>query len=205
MLRLLRSTDPDSTESGASSGDDDLKALARRDRRAAADALVRRYREPLFHHAAWILKDWEEAVDVAQEVFIKAMREPRFFDPDFKTKAWLYRVTSNLCFNLVRDRRRRSVILETQVRPNTDEDTFQPDSVQHGERQERILAAMDQLSEAHREILMLRYYSDQSYAEISDTLGIKLGTVMSRLSRAKDALLECLRAAGVEPGEAGET
>lgn len=198
-LRLVR---PDES---AEPDDADIKALAVRDRRAAASALVRRYREPLFHHAAWILKDWEEAVDVAQEVFIKAMREPRFFDPDFKMKAWLYRVTSNLCFNLVRDRRRRNVILETQVLPRLDEEAVQPDSVFHGERQERILAAMDALSEAHREILMLRYYSDLSYAEISDTLGIKLGTVMSRLSRAKEALLECLRAAGVDVSEAGES
>jgi RNA polymerase sigma-70 factor (ECF subfamily) len=62
---------------------------------------------------------------------------------------------------------------------------------------------MEQLTEPHREILMLRYYSDQSYAEISDSLGIKLGTVMSRLSRAKDALLECLRSAGVDVNESG--
>jgi RNA polymerase sigma-70 factor (ECF subfamily) len=195
-LRLVRSDDsvPD---------DDAIKALAGRDRRAAADALVRKYREPLFHHAAWILKDWEEAIDVAQEVFIKAMREPRFFEPDFKMKAWLYRVTSNLCFNLVRDRRRRNVILETQVQPHLAGEVDQPDSVLQGERQERILGAMEQLTEPHREILMLRYYSDQSYAEISDSLGIKLGTVMSRLSRAKDALLECLRSAGVDVNESG--
>lgn len=195
-LRLVRSDDsvPD---------DDAIKAIAARDRRAAADALVRRYREPLFHHAAWILKDWEEAIDVAQEVFIKAMREPRFFEPDFKMKAWLYRVTSNLCFNLVRDRRRRNVILETQVQPHLEAEVAPQDNVLQGERQERILGAMEGLSEPHREILMLRYYSDQSYAEISDALGIKLGTVMSRLSRAKDALLECLRSAGVDVHESG--
>lgn len=185
-------------ESAAPSPDDDaIKALAARSRHAAADALVRRYREPIFHHACWILKDYEEAVDVTQEVFIKAMREERFFEPDFKMKAWLYRVTSNLCFNLVRDRRRRNVILETQVAPRLDEPAHQPDVVSSSERQEQILGAMDRLSEAHREILMLRYYSDLSYAEISDTLGIKLGTVMSRLSRAKEALTESLAVSGV--------
>jgi RNA polymerase sigma-70 factor (ECF subfamily) len=195
-LRLVRTEEPELD-------DEALVGLAARDRRAAADAVVRKWREPIFHHAAWIVKDWEEAIDVTQEVFIKAMREPRFFDPEFKRKAWLYRVTSNLCFNLVRDRRRRSVILETQVAPRLESEEAPPDSVVHGERQERILTAMDDLSEAHREILMLRYYSDQSYAEIADTLGIKLGTVMSRLSRAKEALLECLRAAGVDVSDTG--
>lgn len=195
-LRLVRPKDNDLD-------DDALVALAAEDRRAAADAVVRRWREPIAHHAAWILKDWDEAIDVTQEVFIKAMREPRFFEPDFHRKAWLYRVTSNLCYNLVRDRRRRHTLLETQVQPRMQSEAFQPDAVEHGERQERILAAMEGLSVPHREILMLRYYSDQSYAEISDTLGIKLGTVMSRLSRAKEALLECLRAAGVDLSDTG--
>lgn len=188
MLRLVRGP-------GAVPDDDEIKRLAHTDRRTAADWLVRKYREPLFQHAAWILKDWVEAVDVTQEVFIKAMREPRFFDAEFKMKAWLYRVTSNLCFNLRRDRRRRTEILETVPRQDAAE---QADVVLQGERQERILAAMDRLSDDHREILMLRYYSDLSYAEIGDTLGIKLGTVMSRLSRAKGALVEYLDAAGVE-------
>ena len=179
--------------------DDEIKQIAAADRRAAADWVVRKYREPIFHHAAWILKDWEEAIDVAQDVFIKAMREDRFFDADFKMKAWLYRVTSNLCFNLVRDRRRRTAILEATPRKNADE-ADQPDVVFANERQKTILGAMDRLSEAHREILMLRYYSDLSYAEISDTLGIKLGTVMSRLSRARGALVEVLDALGVETG-----
>ena len=193
MLRLVRAA-------GEVAQDDEIKRLAREDRRRAADLVVRKYREPIFHHAAWILKDWQEAIDVAQEVFIKAMREPRFFEPDFKMKAWLYRVTSNLCFNLVRDRRRRSAILESVPRASADEGD-QPDVVFQGERQERILTAMDRLSEDHREILMLRYYSDLSYAEISDALGIKLGTVMSRLSRAKGQLVEYLDAAGVEEGD----
>lgn len=179
--------------------DDEIKRAAIRDRRAAAELLVRRYRQPIFHHAAWILKDWEEAIDVAQDVFIKAMREPRFFEPDFKMKAWLYRVTSNLCFNLVRDRRRRSAILDSVPRARADE-ADQPDVVFAGERQQQILAAIDLLTEDHREILMLRYYSDLSYAEISDTLGIKLGTVMSRLSRARGALVEVLDRSGVETG-----
>jgi RNA polymerase sigma-70 factor, ECF subfamily len=183
--------------------DEEIKRVALRDRRAAADWVVRKYREPIFQHAAWILKDWEEAIDVAQDVFIKAMREKRFFEPDFKMKAWLYRVTSNLCFNLVRDRRRRTAILEAAPRSELlpkgqVDDPDQPDVVFAGEQQKRILGAIDRLSEAHREILLLRYYSDLSYAEISDTLGIKLGTVMSRLSRARGALVEVLDAQGVE-------
>jgi len=193
MSNLLELPKP----SGPLPDDDEIKALAEVDRRRAADALVRRYRDGLFHHAAWILKDWQEAIDVTQEVFIKAMREPRFFTPEFKMKAWLYRVTSNMCFNMVRDRKRRAAILDSVPQKSADE-ARQTDVVFAGQQQERILAAMDQLTENHRKILMLRYYSDLSYAEISDALGIKLGTVMSRLSRAKMHLQEALDAQGLD-------
>jgi RNA polymerase sigma-70 factor (ECF subfamily) len=177
--------------------EDAIKAMAARDPNAAADALVRTWREALFHHAAWILKDYEEAIDVVQEVFIKALREPRLFDEEFRIKAWLYRVTSNLCFNLVRDRRRRTAILDTLPKKSATDDT-QFDAIAEDEQQQRILEAFDQVSEAHREILALRYYSDLSYAEIAEVLDIKLGTVMSRLSRAKSALVEVLDGLGVE-------
>jgi len=187
-LRMIRG--------GPSPSDEEIKEMARTDRRAASDWIVRKYRDALFHHAAYILKDYQEAIDVAQEVFIKSMREKRFFDDEFKMKAWLYRVTSNLCFNLVRDRRRRAAILDT-IPIKRSADPKQIELVFQTERQAEVLAALDLLTENHRKILMLRYYSDLSYAEISDALDIKLGTVMSRLSRAKRQLMEAMDEVGV--------
>ncbi len=178
-------------QGGSLPEDDEIKAIAGENRRQAADLIVRKYRDPIFHHAAYILKDWEQAMDVSQEVFIKAMRETRFFEPEFKMKAWLYRVTSNLCFNLVRNRKRRTAILDG-IPKRKATDAAQVDAISQSQRQTTILQAMDALSDNHRRILMLRYYSDLSYAEISDTLDIKLGTVMSRLSRAKRSLMEVL-------------
>jgi len=176
----------------------DIKEMARTNRPRAFTLAVERYRRPLYHHAMYIVKDPHEAYDVVQEVFIKAMRERRFFDYDFKMKAWLFRVTSNLCFNIVRNRKRRGAILEQMNKPTSSA----PDQVERifsDERQEVILTAMDLLTDEHKEILALRYYSDLSYAEIADTLDIKLGTVMSRLSRAKGRLMEVLDDPGVLP------
>lgn len=181
---------------GPTPSDDEIKQIARTDRRSASDWIVRKYRDALFHHAAYILKDYQEAIDVSQEVFIKSMREKRFFDAEFKMKAWLYRVTSNLCFNLVRDRRRRAAILDT-IPTKKSTDAKQVDLVFQTERQAEVLTAMERLTENHKKILMLRYYSDLSYAEISDALDIKLGTVMSRLSRAKRQLMEVMDEVGV--------
>lgn len=171
--------------------EDDMKVLAGRSRAEAYDRMVRRFEERLYVHAYCILKDGQEARDVVQEVFIKAMREPRFFDEDFKIQAWLYRVTRNLCFNLVRDRRRRDGILATV--PRNESVLADPiEKVFGTERQDEIIQAIGQLTEDHRNILMLRYYEDMSYAEIARALSIKLGTVMSRLSRARDRLLSVL-------------
>ena len=168
-----------------------IKALADENPRAAYDAVVRKYRERIFYHAVGIVKDYQEAYDVTQEVFIKAMRETRFFNEGFKMKAWLFRVTTNLCFNIVRDRKRRGAILETIQRPKSTR-ADQADVVMTDEHQQHILEGMDKLTKNHREILMLRYYQDLSYAEIAGVLDIKLGTVMSRLSRAKRKLMEVI-------------
>ncbi len=168
-----------------------IKALAQADRQAAMAVIVDRHRPRLLRHATSILKDRDRAYDIVQEVFIKAMREPRFFDEGFRMGAWLYRVTNNLCLNNVRDRRRRGDILAAMPSARSTEPR-QPTRVLQQQRQGQINDALSHLSDNHRRILEERFYRDLSYGEIADVLDIKLGTVMSRLSRAKAALLKVL-------------
>lgn len=188
MSQTLRLVTPAQADQWSES---EIKELARSNPRLAIDMIIRKHRERLFWHASGIVRDKQEAYDLVQEVFIRAMRETRLFDEEFRIKAWLYRVTSNLCFNHVRDRRRRGQILETvpfQDRAHAD----QLDTVFGGERRGEVLAAIERMTDDHKEILMLRYYDDLSYAEIAEVLDIKLGTVMSRLSRARARLLEVM-------------
>ena len=166
----------------------DIKKLAASNAKAAMEAVIRKYREPLYFHARYIVKDHQEAYDVVQEVFIKAMRETRIFDEEFKIKAWLFRVTSNLCFNQVRNRKRRGAILDTMMKPEAF-GAKQLEAVFAGQQREEVMASLEELSDDHKEILLLRYYDDLSYAEIADVLQVKLGTVMSRLSRARMRLM----------------
>ena len=170
----------------------DIKRYAGSNPRAAMEMVIQKYREPLYFHARYIVKDHQEAYDVVQEVFIKAMREQRLFNDEFKIKAWLFRVTSNLCFNQVRNRKRRGAILDTMMKP----EAFGADQIESifaGEQRNEVMAALDKLSEDHKEILILRYYDDLSYSEIADVLQVKLGTVMSRLSRARVRLLDVVQ------------
>jgi RNA polymerase sigma-70 factor, ECF subfamily len=174
--------------------DDDIKVVAATDHDRAFDMLVRKYRDRIYYHALYICKDSEEAFDVAQDVFVRGYHESRLFDEGFKTKAWLFRVCTNRCYNIVRDRHRRGGILERLGKSSRvlREQHQAIDSVMARELSEGMAAAMDQLSPEHRTILLLRYYDDLSYQEIADTLQIKLGTVMSRLSRAKVRLHKVL-------------
>lgn len=174
--------------------DEEIKAIAPRNRERAFDLLVRKYRDRIYAHALYITKNSEEAFDVAQDVFVRAYHEPRLFDDEFHTRAWLFRVCTNRCYNIVRDRHRRGGILD---RLGKQSETLRVhhkaiDDVLAREQSEGISAAMEALTDDHREILMLRYYQDLSYQEIADALGVKLGTVMSRLSRAKGRLQEVL-------------
>jgi RNA polymerase sigma-70 factor (ECF subfamily) len=170
--------------------DGDLKRMAHDNRRLAVEMVVRKYRSKLYYHALCILRDSQEAYDAVQEVFIKALREPRFFTPDFQMKAWLFRVTSNLCFNIVRDKKRRGGLLTSRREEAAPQQPAVSASqqVQNGQVRDEMLSALDNLTPAHREILLLRYYNDLSYNEIAGVLQVKLGTVMSRLSRARTRL-----------------
>lgn len=167
--------------------DEAIEAMAAVDRQQALGMVVQRHRARLVRHAASILKDRERAHDAVQDVFIKAMREKRFFDAGFKRGAWLHRVTNNLCLNMVRDRRRRGDILANMDTPKSAAPR-QEATVTHAERADRMREALSRLSEPHRRILQERFFSDLSYNEIAEVLDLKLGTVMSRLSRAKSAL-----------------
>ena len=184
-LKLVASAHADSWT------DEEIKKLSEDNKRQAMELVVQKYRDRLFYHAVYIVKDWEEAYDAVQEVFIRAIREKRFFNEDFRIKAWLYRVTSNLCFNLVRNRKRRGVILESVPREESSAPA-QIEQVFASERQSEVLQAINLMTDDHKDILLLRYYNDLSYAEISGVLDIKLGTVMSRLSRARCRLLEVM-------------
>ncbi|MBI5072795.1 RNA polymerase sigma factor [Candidatus Woesearchaeota archaeon] len=175
---------------------------------SAYTEIFKHYYDPLLTYAIKIVKDRQEAEDIISTVLgekfyaNKDKLAESAGSGDLKLRAWLYRVTTNLCFNVVRDRKRRGGLLVRRVGAQGEEDrafsaifsryfgTNAPETVYARQVQETVTDAMTDLSELHQEVLQLRYGEDLSYQEIADTLGIKIGTVMSRLNRAKIQLLE---------------
>jgi RNA polymerase sigma-70 factor (ECF subfamily) len=171
--------------------DEQIKLTAVKNRRVAVNLLIEKYRQPLLRHALYILRDQDDAYDIVQETFVRAIRETRLFEQDFRIKAWLFRVAKNLCLNQLRNSSRRAAILHANPLPDCQE-AEQWKHLFDGEQSILMMATLDKLGEDHREILILRYYDELSYTEIAQVLDIKLGTVMSRLSRARTRLLEVL-------------
>ncbi|MFC2075173.1 RNA polymerase sigma factor [Bdellovibrionota bacterium] len=168
--------------------DDELKSLAKVDRERAFNSLVQRYKKPLFYHALYMLRKEEDAIDVSQEALVRAYQEERLFDEDFLIKAWLYRVTTNLCHNIMRSSRRKKKACDVLARDEEPKIEATDERIANEQTKGQLLDALDQLPEKDKSILLLRYYEDLSYKEIAETLKCKLGTVMSRLGRARQRL-----------------
>jgi RNA polymerase sigma-70 factor (ECF subfamily) len=145
-----------------------------------------------------LLSDPEEAKDLAQEVFIQVYRMLGRFEGRSSLKTWIYRIVLNRCRNRLRFWRRRrrdrsSPIDELQPRQEAQlaargQGETPLDSLERAETSARVQAALGRLSFDHRAILLLREADDLSCAQIASALGVREGTVKSRLARAREAL-----------------
>lgn len=141
--------------------------------------------------------DPEDAMDLSQEAFLKAWRGLRFYKFESAFSTWLYRLTSNVCIDhLRRQKRRPSVSLtvgdEEEELDVPDTEPLPEEQVLQNETQSAVAAAMNQLEEEFRLILTLRVVEERSYEEIADILDLKVGTVKSRIARARMKLKKIL-------------
>ncbi|MDB4907085.1 MAG: polymerase sigma factor, sigma-70 family [Gemmatimonadetes bacterium] len=174
------------------------------DERAFA-VLVERYQTRLLNFIYRTIGDREKAEDLVQEVFIRVYRHLHRFDPSKKFSTWAYTIASNLAKNELRNRSRNPLVLfQTLSSRNEDDDrplqfedtTSRPDDL-YRKRHLRALVeeTVAQLPEHHRQVFVLRELEGKSYEEIAEITDCNLGTVKSRLNRARNAF-----AAIIEPG-----
>jgi RNA polymerase sigma-70 factor, ECF subfamily len=148
---------------------------------------------PRVHRAtAGLLRDKEEAREVAQDALAKAWAARDRYDPKRPFYPWLYTIVRNACRDAAaRGRHRARPGLEPE---RVDSGTPTPLASLSKKRQEAaIREALTRLSEQHRDILVMRHFEDLSYAEIGELLELPQGTVMSRLYRARKALLATMK------------
>ena len=152
---------------------------------------------------AWrVVRDRQEAEDMAQEVFLRLYRVFDKYDPSRPFLPWLKRVAMNLVLNLISGKKRKArkstasleVMKETRGELPVDADL--PDAGDRAvtrERAEALRGAMGNIRPEYGEILRLRYFEGKAYEEIVDVLELPMGTVKNRLFRAREALAEELR------------
>lgn len=169
--------------------DRDLALAVRAGDEAAFAALVRRHQDAVYRFLVRMVGSRDEALDLAQEAFVRAWQALPQWQPEAQLRTWLFRIASNAALDALR--RRRIVAfepLDETIAAAADE----PDPQRRLELKQRV-AALDEslarLSGDHREILLLREVENMSYEEIGAVLGITEGTVKSRLARARTALL----------------
>ena len=162
----------------------------------AFDELVDRYSTRLLNFVQRTIGDRERAQDLVQETFIRVYRHLHRFDQSKKFSTWAYTIAGNLAKNELRNRSRNPLVLFQTIKKNWDSDhrplewednTYRPDDLfRKRHLKETIDRAVEQLPEHHRVVFVLREMEGKTYEEISEITGVNLGTVKSRLNRARN-------------------
>jgi RNA polymerase sigma-70 factor (ECF subfamily) len=168
----------------------------------AFQELVDRYQTRLLNFIYRTIGDREKAEDLVQEVFIRVYRHLHRFDRSKKFSTWAYTIASNLAKNELRNRSRNPLVLFQTIKGNWDDDdrplqfedtTARPDDLYRKRHLRELVAeTVAKLPEHHRQVFVLRELEGKSYEEIAEITDCNLGTVKSRLNRARNAFAEII-------------
>ena len=163
----------------------------------AFDELVNRYQNRLLNFVYRTTGDRERAEDLVQEVFVRVYRHIQRFDRSRKFSTWIYTIASNLAKNELRNRSRNPLVLFQTIRRNWEDDdrplqfedpgTRPDDLYRKRHLREAVEEAVEKLPPHHRNVFVLRELEGKSYEEIAEITSCNLGTVKSRLNRARNA------------------
>ena len=175
------------------------KALAGNEN--AYKTLLERHKDSVFRMIVKIVRSSEEARDLVQETFMKAFSSLASYNFQYRFTTWLYKIAANNCIDFLRKKRLNPLSLDQPVITKDGEVTFElPDLTYSPEadlaskqKSLSIDAAIDSLPPKYREVIVFRHKQDKSYEEISQILGIPVGTVKARIFRARELLKKKLK------------
>ncbi len=166
----------------------------------AFDIIVQRYKDPLINFVYHFLGDRIDAEDVVQETFLRVYRNKHLYRNIAKFSTWIYTIASNLAKTELRRRRRRRLLslsslgFEDKDYEPVDEHMRTPEKIVDSEMQQKIIKKeIDDLPVKFKEVVVLRDVQEFSYEEISQILGIPIGTVKSRVNRGRLRLQKRLK------------
>jgi RNA polymerase sigma-70 factor, ECF subfamily len=172
--------------------DPTLVERCRAGERNAFERLVTRYQKPVFNVALRMLRNRQDAMDIAQTTFLKAFEHLGDYDPAFRFYSWLYRIAINESLNALALRKPRG-----ELDANAVDEGAGPDRTAEGDQAlQAIEAALMMISPELRTVTVLRHITQLSYEDIAEALGLPEKTVKSRLHSARERLREHLRRCG---------
>jgi len=164
----------------------------------AFGVLVRRYQDRLFHTVYRMVENAEDAQDIVQEAFLNAYQSLDGFKGDSLFFTWLYRIAVNTAISM---KRKQRVVLsidgtrsgEQGIEPLDPSELSRPGhALEQAEQERRIQQALSRLSPEHRAVLVMKDMEGQKYETLADVLGVPIGTIRSRLHRARLELRQLL-------------
>lgn len=170
------------------------------------DEIVRRYQKPIANYVFRMLNDYDAALDVVQEVFIKVYNSLGTYRAEYRFSTWLYRIAHNSAIDHIRRRRSNEQSIETEgpdgaYQLQIESSAPSPEDEQvAAEQRVEIDAVIRCLPAAYRELILLRHGHDLSYEEIAEITALPLGTVKNRLFRAREMMRDLLVRRGVVEG-----
>lgn len=194
MKASASSVSPVFTRDFSAANDRELVAIAVNGSDGSFEELVRRYQRPIAAYVYRMVGNYESALDLTQEIFIKVYNSLNRYRAEFKFSTWIYKIAHNAAV----DHLRRSSTREQSLVIGTESDSFElpiesahltPE--QESERKERrgeIESVVRALPATYRELIILRHSQDLSYEEIVEVTGLPLGTVKNRLFRAREMM-----------------
>jgi RNA polymerase sigma-70 factor, ECF subfamily len=183
--------------------DRDLVATAAAGIEGSFEELVRRYQRPISAYVYRMVGDYESALDLTQEIFIKVYGSLSRYRPEFKFSTWIYKIAHNSAVDHLRrtSGRERSLVNGPdgdQYDMPIESEALSPE--QESEREERrveIEGIVKSLPPTYRELIVLRHSQDLTYEEIVEVTGLPLGTVKNRLFRARELMRQILLQRGI--------
>lgn len=157
------------------------------------DEQLMTYQEDVFRVCLGFSRNPLDAEDLTQEVYLKALRKIGAVRKPGALRAWLLRIARNTCFDHQKKKRLFNLFRRSVSRDEAREKPAQQEHVDARERLLKLKEAVRRLPGKQREVFVLREYGHLSYAELAETMGLKQGTVMSRLNRARKAVLDFIR------------